>query len=92
MSVLLIASDLGVEGGEGYREGLERANGVLQVHRELVLAHASELQYKCNTSTIQYVIHVRRPHRAHQCTCRTTHIMVKLKYCSMIYYIIHNIR
>jgi len=41
--LILVTGDLGVEGGEGYREGLERANGVLQVHRELVLAHAAEL-------------------------------------------------
>jgi hypothetical protein len=39
----LVTGDLGVEGGEGYGEGLERANGVLQVHGELVFAHAAEL-------------------------------------------------
>ena len=42
----LVAGDLGVEGGEGYGEGLERADGVLKVHRELVLAHAPELRKK----------------------------------------------
>ena len=40
----LVAGDFGVEGGEGDREGLERANRVLQVHRELVLTHTAELR------------------------------------------------
>ena len=42
-TTILIAGDLGVEGAECDCEGLEGRDGVLKVHRELVLAHAPKL-------------------------------------------------
>ena len=39
----LVARDLGIERAQGDSEGLVRADGPLQIHRELVLAHATKL-------------------------------------------------